>query len=83
MKLMLAEERRFKQVKQDMRAVPVNPGAGIKIRTADIPAYVGTDLAQAAFEALRRDYNRPEVQAEYQRWKAERAAYEANKEVNL
>lgn len=64
-------------VKQSMKAVPVNPGTGIKIRTADIPAHVGTDLAQTAFEALRRDYSRPEIQAEYQRWKAARAAREA------
>lgn len=63
-------------VRQSMKAVPVNPGTGIKIHTADIPAHVGTDLAQAAFEALRRDYSRPEIQAEYQRWKAARAARE-------
>lgn len=63
-------------VRQNMRTVPVNPGTGIKIRTADIPAYVGTDLAQTAFEALRRDYSRPEIQAEYQKWKAARAARE-------
>lgn len=64
-------------MRQNMRAVPVDPGTKIEIRTADIPAYVGTDLAQTAFEALRRDYNRPEIQAEYQRWKAARAAREA------
>lgn len=63
-------------VKQSMKAVPVNPGTDIKIRTADIPAHVGTDLAQTAFEALRRDYSRPEIQAEYQKWKAARAARE-------
>lgn len=61
-------------VRQNMRAVPVSPGTGIKIRTADIPAHVGMNLAQAAFEALRKDYSRPEIQAEYQRWKAAREA---------
>ena len=59
---------------RSMRAVPVSPGTGIRIHTADIPAHVGTDLAQAAFEALRKDYSRPEIQAEYQRWKAAREA---------
>lgn len=63
-------------IRQSMKAVPVNPGTGIKIHTADIPAHVGTDLAQTAFEALRRDYSRPEIQAEYQKWKAARAARE-------
>ena len=59
-------------VKQSMKAVPVNPGTGIKIRTADIPANVGTDLAQSAFEAIRKAYADPAIQAEYQRWKAAR-----------
>ena len=59
-------------VKQSMKAVPVNPGTGIKIRTADIPAHVGTDLAQSAFEAIRKAYADSAIQAEYQRWKAAR-----------
>ena len=63
-------------VRQNMRAVPVNPGTGIKIRTADIPAHVGTDLAQSAFEAIRKAYADPAIQAEYKRWKTERAARE-------
>lgn len=60
-------------VKQIKIAVPVEPGIEIKIHTADIPAYVSVNIAQAAFEALRKDYARPEIQAEYQQWKAARA----------
>lgn len=58
-------------------AVPVSTGTAPRVSTAEVPAYVAVDLAQAAFEALRRDYSRPEVQADYRRWKAERAAREA------
>lgn len=61
-------------VRQSMKAVPVNPGTRIEIHTADIPAHVGTDLAQSAFEAIRKVYADPSIQAEYRKWRAEREA---------
>lgn len=53
-------------------AVPVDSGAPVQINTGDIPAFVAVNLAQAAFEALHRAWENPEIQADYQRWKAER-----------
>lgn len=53
-------------------AVPVDSGTQVQIKTSDIPAFVAVNLAQAAFEALHRAWENPEIQADYQRWKAER-----------
>ena len=47
------------------------------IQTSSIPAAVAMNLGQALFEAVKRDFQRPEVQADFERWKAERAAREA------
>lgn len=55
-----------------MTTVPVDSGTQVHINTSDIPAHVATNLAQAVFEAIHREYADPEVQADYQRWKAER-----------
>lgn len=54
-------------------AVPVDSGTQVHINTGEIPAYVATNLAQAVFEAIHRDYMDPQTQADFQRWKAERA----------
>ena len=45
---------------------PINP--------AEIPVTVGMILAQTLLPDLQRAYADPEIQADYQRWKAERAA---------
>lgn len=58
-----------------LRAVPAI--AGTSVDTESIPAHVSMNLAQVALAAILRDYQRPEVQVDYQRWKAERAAKEA------
>lgn len=41
--------------------------------TKEIPSSVQFTLAQAAFEAIKRDFERPEVREDYERWKAARA----------
>ncbi|MDE6260381.1 MAG: hypothetical protein K2M42_05895 [Oscillospiraceae bacterium] len=46
--------------------------------TKDIPSSVRFTLAQAAFEAIRRDFEQPEVREDYERWKAARAAAQKN-----
>ncbi|WP_217960204.1 hypothetical protein [Acutalibacter muris] len=44
-----------------------------RVITKEIPPSVQFTLAQAAFEAIRRDFERPEVREDYERWKAARA----------
>lgn len=53
-------------------AVPIGSASAVRINTASIPAHTATNIAQTALAAILRDYLRPEVQADYQRWKAER-----------
>lgn len=55
-----------------LTTVPVDTGTPVHINTSDIPAHVATNLAQAVFEAIHREYADPKVQADYQRWKEER-----------
>lgn len=45
---------------------PINPSL--------IPAVVGKDIARTILPAILRDYADPEIQADYQRWKAARHA---------
>ncbi len=54
-----------------MVVIPLSD-SGIKITTSKIPAYTATDLAQAAFSAVKQAYQQPEIREEYERWKAER-----------
>ena len=63
-----------------VKAVPVTEG--IHIDTAQIPAHVALNIGQVAFQAILRDYQRPEIQADYQRWKVERAAKAARGTAN-
>lgn len=65
-----------------MRAVPIGAGA-VHINTGSIPAHVGQNIAQVALRAIQRDYANPEVQADYQRWKAARAAKQTRREVKV
>lgn len=57
-----------------LKTVPEGSGTTVHINTSDIPAHVATNLAQALFEALHREYDDPEVRADFERWKAERQA---------
>lgn len=43
------------------------------VNTKEIPPSVQFTLAQAAFEAIKRDFEQPEVREDYERWKAARA----------
>ena len=56
---------------REIRAIPA-PGSAITVDTGAIPAHVAENLAQALFEAIKADLQRPEFQAELARWKAER-----------
>lgn len=55
-----------------LKTVPEGSGTTVHINTSDIPAHVATNLAQALFEAIHREYEDPAVQEDYRRWKAER-----------
>ena len=52
--------------------VPV--GTCAPINPALIPDTVGLDIARTILPAILRDYADPEIQADFQRWKAEQAA---------
>ena len=58
---------------KELKAVPVS-GTMPSINTSTIPIGVKTSIAQTVFEAIQRDFQRPEVREDYGRWKAERAA---------
>ena len=58
---------------KELKAVPVS-GTMPSINTSTIPIGVKTSIAQTVFEAIQRDFQRPEVREDYERWKAERAA---------
>ena len=49
----------------------------VHIDTARIPRHVGQNLAQVALRAIQRDYQDPAIQADFQKWKQERAAQAA------
>ena len=52
----------------------VRVGTCTPINPAEIPETVGMILAQTLLPDLQRAYADPIIQADYQRWKAERAA---------
>ncbi|MCD8197134.1 MAG: hypothetical protein LUE24_08270 [Lachnospiraceae bacterium] len=60
--------------KRELQAAPVDPGAMPHINTSEIPKHVQFSLAQAAYNAIQQDLQRPEFQEGFRRWKAEREA---------
>lgn len=52
----------------------VTVGTCAPIKPALIPETVGLDIARTILPAILRDYADPEIQADFQRWKAERAS---------
>ena len=58
---------------KNLKAVPV-PGTMPKLDTKKIPKAERENIAQIVFDAVQREFQDPEVRAEYERWKAERAA---------
>ena len=57
---------------KNLKAVLLTPAAPLD--TAQRPAHVARNLAQAAHRAILRDWNDPEIRADFERWKAERSA---------
>ena len=57
---------------RELKAVLITPAAPLD--TAQITAHVARNLAQAAHRAILRDWNDPEIMADFERWKAERSA---------
>lgn len=55
-------------------AVPMDPGIQIHIQTSDIPSHVATNIAQATYELVQREFSKPGVWEDYLRWKAARQA---------
>ena len=60
----------------------VRVGTCTPINPAEIPATVGMILAQTLLPDLQRAYADPRIQADYQRWKAERAAKGGKENAN-
>lgn len=50
------------------------PMAGTATSTSRKPPCITSHLARTVFMAALKDYQRPEVQEDYRRWKKERAA---------
>jgi len=48
-----------------------------KFDPASVPSHVKENIAQVVYTSALRDWNNPEIRAEYERWKAERAAKSA------
>ena len=44
------------------------------VRPAEVPGYVKENIAQVVYTSALRDWNNPEIRADYERWKAERKA---------
>jgi hypothetical protein len=59
-------------MKKNLRAVPVDPGIRITINTDAIPDYVAMDLAQATIALVKREFAKPGVREDFERWKKER-----------
>lgn len=45
-----------------------------KFDPASVPSYVKENIAQVVYTSALRDWNNPEIRADYERWKAERKA---------
>ena len=56
-----------------MTAVPVNTGTTVQIDTKKIPGYVAHNIAQVLHKSIWEAWNDPDIRAEYERWKQERA----------
>lgn len=61
-------------MKGQLRTVPVSR---VHIDPARIPQHTKLQIGAIFFQAFKRDYETPEFQEYYQRWKQERAAQAA------
>ena len=66
-------------MRKNLRAVPVDPGIRITINTDAIPDYVAMNLAQAVIEMAKREFEKPGVREDFERWKKERYSRKENR----
>lgn len=57
---------------KNLKAEPVG-GEIPRLNVRAVPQYERKNLAQIVFEAVQREFQRPEVREEFEHWKAERA----------
>ncbi|MGN0706614.1 MAG: hypothetical protein ACI4JC_01260 [Faecalibacterium sp.] len=60
--------------KNRLVAVPASGTEAPVLDTRKVPSYIKQNIGQVVFDAIQRDFQRPEVKADYERWKAERQA---------
>lgn len=65
-----------------MSQIGTVPMAGTAASTSRKPPCITSHLARAVFTAVLKDYQRPEVQEDYRRWKKERTAMAARGQSN-
>ena len=58
---------------QHLKAVPTT-GTMPRLDTKKIPKAERANIGQLVFDAIQREFQNPEIRAEYERWKADRAA---------
>ena len=57
---------------RSLQAEPVT--AMPRLTPSEIPKEIKTNIAEAVFNAIQIDFQRPEVQADYEAWRAARRA---------
>ncbi len=58
---------------KNIKAVPTT-GTMPRLDTKKIPKAERVNIGQLVFDAVQREFQNPEIRAEYERWKANRAA---------
>ena len=58
---------------KNLKAVPTT-GTMPQLDTKKIPKAERANIGQLVFDAIQREFQNTEVRAEYERWKADRAA---------
>lgn len=58
---------------KNLKAVPTT-GTMPRLDTKKIPKAERANIGQLVFDAIQREFQNPEIRAEYERWKADRAA---------
>lgn len=58
--------------------VPVQSAEPVKINPETIPGYVAHNIAQVLHRSILEAWNDPQIRAEYEAWKKERAKQQQN-----
>lgn len=58
---------------KNLKAVPTT-GTMPRLDTKKIPKAERANIGQLVFDAIQREFQNPEIRAEYERWKADQAA---------